>query len=51
VAETLAVAAEKDVRAWVNTLPLDRVNEGVQMVRDNKARYRVVLVTPNADSL
>jgi D-arabinose 1-dehydrogenase-like Zn-dependent alcohol dehydrogenase len=51
VAETLAVAAEKDVRAWVNTLPLDRVNEGIQMVRDNKARYRVVLVTPNADSL
>jgi D-arabinose 1-dehydrogenase-like Zn-dependent alcohol dehydrogenase len=48
VEATLAVAAEHDVRAWVQTLPLERVNEGVQIVRDGKARYRVVLETPNA---
>jgi D-arabinose 1-dehydrogenase-like Zn-dependent alcohol dehydrogenase len=45
VQETLAMAAAHNVRAWVNTLPLDRVNDGIQMVRENKARYRVVLTT------
>jgi D-arabinose 1-dehydrogenase-like Zn-dependent alcohol dehydrogenase len=45
VEATLAVAAEHNVRAWVHTLPLDQVNQGVQMVRDGKARYRVVLTT------
>ena len=43
VEATLATAAEHNVRAWVHTLPLDQVNQGVQMVRDGKARYRVVL--------
>jgi D-arabinose 1-dehydrogenase-like Zn-dependent alcohol dehydrogenase len=46
VQEMLAMAAAHNVRAWVNTLPLDRVNDGIQMVRENKARYRVVLTTP-----
>jgi D-arabinose 1-dehydrogenase-like Zn-dependent alcohol dehydrogenase len=48
--ETLAVAAAKGIKAWVHTLPMEQVNEGVQLVRENKARYRVVLTTTDAAS-
>jgi len=43
VEQTLAFAAEKGVRAWVNTMPLHRINEAIQIMREGKARYRIVL--------
>ncbi len=40
----LAFAAEHGIGAQVETMPLSEVNGAVQRVRENKARYRMVLV-------
>ncbi|TMW64414.1 hypothetical protein Poli38472_013036 [Pythium oligandrum] len=39
----LALAAEKNVRAVVQKLPMKEANKGIQMVKEGRARYRVVL--------
>jgi len=39
----LKLASEKNVRAVVQKLPMSKVNEGVEMVRNGSVRYRVVL--------
>ncbi|RLN95439.1 hypothetical protein BBJ28_00008147 [Nothophytophthora sp. Chile5] len=43
VKDMLALAAEKNVRPVIQTLPMSRANDGIQMVRDGTVRYRVVL--------
>ncbi|EEY56078.1 mannitol dehydrogenase, putative [Phytophthora infestans T30-4] len=43
VKDMLALAAEKNVRPVIQTLPMSKANEGIQMLRDGKVRYRVVL--------
>lgn len=43
VKDILALAAENNVRSIIQRLPMSRVNNGFQLVRDGKARYRVVL--------
>uniref|UniRef100_K3WLN4 Enoyl reductase (ER) domain-containing protein n=1 Tax=Globisporangium ultimum (strain ATCC 200006 / CBS 805.95 / DAOM BR144) TaxID=431595 RepID=K3WLN4_GLOUD len=43
ITDMLALAAEKNVRPIIQKLPMSSVNEGIQMVRDGKVRYRVVL--------
>ena len=43
IKEMLALAAEKNVRPIIQKLPMSKVNEGIQLVRDGKVRYRVVL--------
>lgn len=43
IKEMLEVAAKKNVQPVIQRLPMSRANEGIQMVRDGKARYRVVL--------
>lgn len=42
--EMLAFAAHHGVVAQTETMPMHKVNEALQKVRDNKARYRMVLV-------
>jgi len=42
--EMLAFAQAHHIRPMVEVMPLSRVNEAVRRVRENKARYRVVLV-------
>ena len=44
VQEMLEFCAVKDIRPQCETMPLSRVNEAVQRVRDNQARYRIVLI-------
>lgn len=46
VKDMLKLASEKDVRPVIQKLPMARVNEGIQLVRDGKVRYRVVLENP-----
>ncbi|KAJ0406715.1 hypothetical protein P43SY_004540 [Pythium insidiosum] len=41
--DMLALAAEKNVRPVIQKLPMKQANEGIQMVHQGKARYRVVL--------
>jgi uncharacterized zinc-type alcohol dehydrogenase-like protein len=41
--EMLVFAAEAGIAAQVETVPMDRVNEAIQRVRDNRVRYRMVL--------
>ncbi|EEY67534.1 uncharacterized protein PITG_17851 [Phytophthora infestans T30-4] len=43
VADTLKLAAEKNVRPIVENLPMDQVNEGIERIQEGKARYRIVL--------
>lgn len=43
IKQMLAFAAKHNVRPIIERFSMDRVNEGVQHVRDGKVRYRVVL--------
>ncbi|ETL85866.1 hypothetical protein L917_14651 [Phytophthora nicotianae] len=43
VKDMLKVASEKNVRPVIQKLPMSKVNEGLNMVRQGRARYRVVL--------
>lgn len=43
VKDMLELAAEKNVRPVIQKLPMAKVNEGLDMVRQGRARYRVVL--------
>ena len=45
--EMLAFAVEHDVRPQVEVMPLARINEALDRVRDGKARYRVVVEMPD----
>lgn len=49
VKETLEFAAKHGVRAFIEELPMSRVNEGIQRMRDGKARFRVVLHNENGN--
>ena len=42
----LAFAVEHNVRPQVEVMPLARINEALDRVRDGKARYRVVVEMP-----
>ncbi|KAG0172638.1 hypothetical protein DFQ28_003109 [Apophysomyces sp. BC1034] len=44
IQECLEFAVEKGVRTWTNTFPMEKINEAVQFVRNNQARYRTVVV-------
>ncbi|KAG1700891.1 hypothetical protein DVH05_011777 [Phytophthora capsici] len=43
VADTLKLAAEKNVRPVVENLPMDQVNEGISRMKEGKAHYRIVM--------
>lgn len=43
ITDMLEFSAKHEVHPWVDVLPMDKVNEGVQRVRDGKVRYRIVL--------
>ncbi|KAG0948735.1 hypothetical protein G6F61_009065 [Rhizopus arrhizus] len=40
----LDFASEHNVRSWVNTFPMDQINDALQCARDAKARYRAVVM-------
>jgi len=42
--EMLQFAQKHDIKAEVELMPMTKVNEAIQRVRANKARYRIVLV-------
>ena len=42
--EMLELAAKKGVKPWIETMPMSRAKEAVEGVKDNKVRYRYVLV-------
>ena len=41
--EMLSVAQAKGVKPWVERMPMAQVNEAIQRLKENKARYRIVL--------
>ncbi|OLY79489.1 putative cinnamyl alcohol dehydrogenase 9 [Smittium mucronatum] len=43
IKETLEFAAKHNIRPVIERLPMNKVNEGLNRVRDGKVRYRVVL--------
>ena len=44
--EMLAFAQTHGIRPKVELMPMDRVNDAIQRLRENRARYRIVLVNP-----
>ncbi|MDO8124251.1 MAG: NAD(P)-dependent alcohol dehydrogenase [Candidatus Hermodarchaeota archaeon] len=47
--EMLAFAQEHGIVPKVELMPMTRVNEAIQKVRENKARYRIVLVNDTVE--
>jgi alcohol dehydrogenase (NADP+) len=43
IKDMLKLASEQNVRPIIQKLPMDKVNDGIAMVRSGKVRYRVVL--------
>ena len=43
IREMLGFAARHDIKACTEVLPLSNVNTGIERIRDNQVRYRVVL--------
>ncbi|ETK73721.1 hypothetical protein F441_19784 [Phytophthora nicotianae CJ01A1] len=48
VKEMLELASKGNVRPIIQKLPMERVNDGLAMVRSGKMRYRVVLENPTS---
>lgn len=44
--EMIVFAQTHGIRPKVELMPMDRVNEAIQKVRENRARYRIVLENP-----
>jgi uncharacterized zinc-type alcohol dehydrogenase-like protein len=42
--EMLKFAQEHDITPMVEVMPMAKVNEAIEMIKENKARYRIVLV-------
>jgi len=42
--ETLSFAQEHGIKPKIELMPMAKVNEAIQRVKENKARYRIVLV-------
>jgi uncharacterized zinc-type alcohol dehydrogenase-like protein len=42
--EMLSFAQVHDIKPWIELMPMTKVNEAIEMVKQNKARYRIVLV-------
>ena len=49
VREMLSVAQAKRVKPRVEPMPMAQVNEAIQRLKENKARYRIVLVNETGD--
>ncbi len=49
VEEMLQFASETGVRPWAQVIPMEKVNEGIKLMRENKVRYRVVLQRDSDD--
>jgi D-arabinose 1-dehydrogenase-like Zn-dependent alcohol dehydrogenase len=41
--EMLKLVSEKNIKAWVETYPMDQVNEAIEGFRAGKPRFRYVL--------
>jgi alcohol dehydrogenase (NADP+) len=44
LSEMLQFAAEKQIKPWIQTYPMDEVNKAIVDMKNGKARYRLVLV-------
>ncbi len=43
--EMLSFAQQHSIRPKIELMPMAKVNEAIQRVKENMARYRIVLVT------
>ena len=48
--EMLSFAQEHDIKPWVELMPMSKVNEAIERVKQNKARYRIVLTNDVANA-
>lgn len=43
VTAMLAFAAKHNVKPWIKVMPMKEANEGIEMVKKNQVKYRIVL--------
>ena len=43
IQEMLEFSARNNIQAKTEAMPMEKVNDAIKKVRDNKARYRMVL--------
>ena len=43
VQDMLQFSSKHGVRPWVNVIPMEKVNEAIKLMKDGKAKYRIVL--------
>jgi uncharacterized zinc-type alcohol dehydrogenase-like protein len=48
--EMLSFAQAHGIKPWIELMPMTRINEAIERVKQNKARYRIVLVNDIADT-
>ena len=48
--EMLSFAQAHGIKPWIELMPMSRINEAIERVKQNKARYRIVLVNDIADT-
>ena len=48
--EMLSFAQVHGIKPWIELMPMPQINEAIQRVKQNKARYRIVLVNDIADT-
>ena len=48
--EMLSFAQEHGIKPWVELMPMSKVNEAIERVKQNKARYRIVLTSEVASA-
>jgi len=48
--EMLSFAHAHGIKPWIEQMPMSKVNEAIERVKQNKARYRIVLVNDTASA-
>jgi uncharacterized zinc-type alcohol dehydrogenase-like protein len=46
--DMLSFAQAHGIKPWIELMPMSKVNEAIERVKQNKARYRIVLVNDSA---
>jgi len=48
--EMLSFAREHGIKPWVELMPMSQINEAIQRLKQNKARYRIVLFNEQVEN-
>ncbi|MFW6102510.1 MAG: NAD(P)-dependent alcohol dehydrogenase [Chloroflexota bacterium] len=49
--DMLSFAQARGIKPWIELMPMSKVNEAIERVKQNKVRYRIVLVNDSLDTV